>query len=95
LAKAKADELLKRVKAGEKFDAAARALGLDPKTSDPIARDGSIPEQPAQAARSSLQPEGRGRWCPLSLGQNWLVYRVSEKNRGQPRRFRETEEAGD
>src|SRR6266853_1158498 len=46
LAKAKADELLKRVKAGEKFDAAARARGLDP--------NGRYREQPA--ASSSEQP---------------------------------------
>jgi peptidyl-prolyl cis-trans isomerase D len=43
LAKSKADELARRVKAGEKFDSAAKALGLEPKTSDSIARDGSIP----------------------------------------------------
>src|SRR6266478_4344159 len=43
LAKSKAEELIKRVKSGEKFDAAARALGLESKTSDPLARDGSIP----------------------------------------------------
>ncbi len=80
LAKAKADELLKRVKAGEKFDAAARALGLDPKTSDPIARDGSIPGAASGkqlGAAFNLKAGDAG--APLSLGQNWLVYRVSEK----------------
>ncbi|MBA0083600.1 MAG: peptidylprolyl isomerase, partial [Acidobacteria bacterium Pan2503] len=35
-AKSKADELARRVKGGEKFDAAAKALGLDPKTSDSV-----------------------------------------------------------
>src|SRR5467141_3358435 len=80
LAKAKADELLKRVKAGEKFDAAARALGLDPKTSDPIARDGSIPGAASGkqlGAAFNLKAGDAG--APLSLGQNWLVYRVMEK----------------
>src|SRR5467141_4909886 len=80
LAKAKADELLKRVKAGEKFDAAARALGLDPKTSDPIARDGSIPGAASGkqlGAAFNLKAGDAG--APLSLGQNWLVYRVAEK----------------
>ncbi len=80
LAKAKADELRKRVKAGEKFDAAARALGLDPKTSDPIARDGSIPGAASGkqlGAAFNLQAGDAG--APLSLGQNWLVYRVAEK----------------
>src|ERR1700726_870452 len=42
LARAKAEDLAKRVKAGEKFDAAAKSLGLEPKTSDLFARNGSI-----------------------------------------------------
>src|SRR5260370_744085 len=46
LAKNKAEELIKRVKAGEKFDVAARSLGLEPKTSDLIARDLPIPRPP-------------------------------------------------
>src|SRR6266853_3190286 len=46
MAKNKAEELIKRVKAGEKFDAAARARGLDP--------NGRYREQPA--ASSSEQP---------------------------------------
>src|SRR6516162_9938166 len=43
LAQTSADELAKRVKSGEKFDAAAQALGLEPKVSDALARTGSIP----------------------------------------------------
>ena len=43
LALSKIADLAKRVKAGEKFDAAAKALGLDPKTSDALARNSSIP----------------------------------------------------
>src|SRR5712664_3874248 len=80
LARSKAEELIKRVKAGEKFDAAARALGLEPKTSDPIARDGSIPGAASGkqlGAAFNLKAGDAG--APLSLGQNWLVYRVSEK----------------
>jgi peptidyl-prolyl cis-trans isomerase D len=80
IAKSKAEELIKRVKAGEKFDAAARALGLEPKTSDPIARDGSIPGAASGkqvSAAFTLKAGDVG--TPLSLGQNWLVYRVAEK----------------
>jgi peptidyl-prolyl cis-trans isomerase D len=80
LAKNKADELIKRVKAGEKFDAAAKALGLEPKTNDPIARDGSIPGAASGkqvAAAFNLKAGDVG--TPLSLGPNWLVYRVAEK----------------
>src|SRR5882672_7969897 len=43
LARNKGEELVKRAKAGEKFDAAAKGLGLEPKTSDLLARDGSVP----------------------------------------------------
>src|SRR5229473_517379 len=42
LALSKSNELEKRLKAGEKFAAAAKAIGLDPKTSELFARNGSI-----------------------------------------------------
>jgi len=81
LARSKAEELVKRAKAGEKFDSAAKALGLEPKTSDLLARDGSIP-----GAASGKQLSGAFHLnaggvvgAPLNLGQNWLVYRVAEK----------------
>lgn len=88
LARAKAEELIKRVKAGEKFDAAAKALGLDPKTSDAIARNGSIP-----GAASGKQLSGAfhlkagDAGDPLNLGQNWLVYRVAEREEPNPADF--------
>jgi peptidyl-prolyl cis-trans isomerase D len=87
-AKSKADELAKRVKAGEKFDAAAKALGLEPKTSDSIARDGSIPGAASGkqlAAAFNLNSGDVG--APLNLGQNWMVYRVAEKHEPNPADF--------
>src|SRR2546427_1462223 len=79
-AKNKAEELTKRVKAGEKFDTAARALGLEPKTSDALARDGSIPSAASGKQLSAAFSLKAGDVAaPLSLGQNWLVYRVAEK----------------
>ncbi|HKE34071.1 MAG TPA: peptidylprolyl isomerase [Candidatus Acidoferrum sp.] len=87
-AKSKADELVKRVKAGEKFDVAARALGLDPKTSDSISRDGSIPGAASGkqlGAAFNLKQGDLG--IPRSLGQNWLVYRVAEKVEADPANF--------
>src|SRR5207245_5804332 len=79
-AKNKAEELTKRVKAGEKFDAVARALGLDPKTSDPVARDGSIPGAASgKQLGAAFNLKTGDVAAPLSLGQNWLVYRVAEK----------------
>jgi peptidyl-prolyl cis-trans isomerase D len=88
LAKSKADDLLKRVKAGEKFDAAAKSLGLEAKTSDPIARDGSISGAASGkqlSAAFQMKPGDVGQ--PLSLGANWLVYRVADKTEPNPADF--------
>ncbi len=88
LAKSKTDELSKRVKAGEKFDAAARALGLEPKTSDPIARDGSIPGAASgKQLGAAFNLKAGDMATPLTLGQNWLVYRVAEKTEANPADF--------
>jgi peptidyl-prolyl cis-trans isomerase D len=88
LARTKADELNKRVKAGEKFDTAAKALGLEPKTSDLLARNGSVP---GAASGKQLSPAFNMKAGdvapPLSLGQNWLVYRVAEKQEPNPADF--------
>jgi len=85
LAKSKAEELTKRVKAGEKFDAAARALSLDPKASDPLARDGSIPGAASgKQVGAAFNLKAGDVAAPLSLGQNWLVYRVAEKTEANP-----------
>lgn len=87
-AKSKADELVKRVKAGEKLDAAAKALGLEAKTSDSISRDGSISGAASGKqldAAFNLKQGDIG--VPLSLGQNWFVYRVAEKVEADPANF--------
>jgi len=88
LARNKSEELIRRARAGEKFDAAAKALGLEPKTSDLLARDGSIPGGASGKQLSpafNLKPGGVG--VPLNLGQNWLVYRVAEKQEPNPADF--------
>jgi peptidyl-prolyl cis-trans isomerase D len=80
LARQKAQDIEKRAKAGEKFDTAAKALGLDPKTSDSFARNGSIAGAASGkqlAAAFQMKPGEVG--APLSLGTNWFVYRVAEK----------------
>jgi peptidyl-prolyl cis-trans isomerase D len=88
LAKTKAEELTRRVKAGEKFDAAAKALGLEPKTSESFARDGSVPGAASGkqlGAAFNLKAGDVG--APLSLGQSRLVYRVAEKVEPNPADF--------
>jgi peptidyl-prolyl cis-trans isomerase D len=80
LTRTSAEQLAKRVKSGEKFDAAAKALSLDPKLSDSIARNGSIPGAASGkqlSAAFQLKPGDIG--APLNLGSNWLVYQIAEK----------------
>jgi peptidyl-prolyl cis-trans isomerase D len=79
LAKSRADELGKRTKSGENFATAAKALGLDVKTSEPIARTGSIPDvgSAKQFGDAFTLPAGQ-TGDPMSLGQNWTVYRVAQ-----------------
>jgi peptidyl-prolyl cis-trans isomerase D len=87
-ARSKADELVKRVKAGEKFDAAAKALGLDPKTSDEIARTGSISNVASgRQLAAAFQLKAGDVGSPLSLGSNWLVYQVVDKQEPKPDDF--------
>ncbi len=79
LAKARADELAKRAKSGENFDAAAKALGLDVKTSEPVSQTGSIPDMGSakQFAAAFTMPVGQASDA-IELGQNWTVYRVAQ-----------------
>jgi peptidyl-prolyl cis-trans isomerase D len=87
-ARSKAAELVKRVKAGEKFEAAAKALGLDAKTSDEFARGGSISNVASGkqlAPAFQLKPGDVG--LPLNLGANWLVYKLVDKQEPNPADF--------
>ena len=88
LARSDAEDLVKRVKSGEKFEAAGRALGFEAKTSDSISRAGSIS---GVATGAQLAPAFRLKAgdvaAPLSLGANWLVYRVAEKQEPNPSDF--------
>jgi peptidyl-prolyl cis-trans isomerase D len=79
LAKTRADELGKRVKGGENFAAAAKALGFEVKTSEPITRSGTVPDAGSakQFAAAFTLPVGQAG-DPVSLGSNWAVYRVAQ-----------------
>jgi peptidyl-prolyl cis-trans isomerase D len=88
LARTKAEDLAKRVKGGEKFEAAAKSLGLEAKSSDLFARNGSISGAVSGkqvAAAFQLRPGDVG--APLNLGANWFVYRVAEKQEPNPADF--------
>ena len=87
-ARVKADDLEKRVKSGEKFDAAAKALGLEPKTSEEIARAGSIAgvgSGKQLASAFALRPGELA--APLTIGQNWVVFELVSKTPANPADF--------
>jgi peptidyl-prolyl cis-trans isomerase D len=87
-ARTKAEELTKRTKAGEKFDAAAKALGLEAKTSDDFARSGSIPNVASgKQLGAAFQLKTGDVGAPLNLGPNWLVYKVVDKEEPKPEDF--------
>jgi peptidyl-prolyl cis-trans isomerase D len=88
LAKTKAEELAKRVKAGEKFEAAAKALGLEAKTSDLISRNDSIPGAASgKQLGEAFQMKPGDVGAPMSLGSTWMVYRVETKEEPNPSDF--------
>ncbi len=79
LARTRSQDLAKRVKAGENFAAAAKALGFDVKTTEPISRTGSIPDAGSakQFSAAFSMPVGQAG-DPVSVGTNWVVYRVAQ-----------------
>jgi len=88
LARSKAEELSKRAKAGEKFDAAAKSLGLDAKTSDEFSRAGSIPGVGSgKQVSAAFNMKVGDVSAPQNLGLNWLVYKVESKKEANPADF--------
>ncbi len=88
LARTKAEDLAKRVKAGEKFEVAAKSLSLEAKTSDLLARNGSISGAVSgKQIAAAFQLKSGDVGAPLNLGLNWFVYRVAEKQEPDPADF--------
>jgi parvulin-like peptidyl-prolyl isomerase len=80
LARSKAEDLSKRAKAGEKFDSAAKALGLDPKLSEDFSRAGSISGVGSgKQLGAAFNMKVGDVSAPLPLGTNWVVYRIESK----------------
>jgi hypothetical protein len=67
------------VAGGQPLDKAAKSLGLEIKTSDAFARNGSVPDvgtgEQLQAAFGMKVGESSK---PLLVGTNWVVYRVAD-----------------
>src|SRR5262249_27340864 len=88
LARQRANDLEKHLKAGEKFESAAKALGLESKTSDLFARSGSISGAASgKQLSAAFQMKPGETASPLNLGVNWLVYRVVDKQEPKPEDF--------
>jgi peptidyl-prolyl cis-trans isomerase D len=88
LAHAKVEDLSKRVKAGEKFDSAAKALGLDPKLSDLFSRSGSVPGLGSGKLLASAFALNVGAVStPQQIGSNWVLYQVVDKVEPNPADF--------
>jgi peptidyl-prolyl cis-trans isomerase D len=85
LARERAGEFARRVKAGAAFAQAARGLGLQPQTSEPVARTGSFPEigGARQVLAAFTSPVGTLSQ-PLFLGARWVVYRVAAREEARP-----------
>jgi peptidyl-prolyl cis-trans isomerase D len=85
LARARAEELAKRVQAGEALDQAAKSLGLTVKTSDPIARAGSIPDVGTGKQLEAAFNMSAGQVSPATqVGENWVVYRINSHEAPDP-----------
>jgi peptidyl-prolyl cis-trans isomerase D len=85
LAGQRATELAKRARDGEPLAAAAKALGLEAQTSDLLARSDTL------AGLTAMQKLNGAYTLPIgqtssavSLGTNWLVYRVAERQEPNP-----------
>ena len=88
LAKTKADDLAKRAKVGEKFESAAKALGLEAKTSELISRNDSISGAASgKQLGEAFQMKPGDVGTPMNLGANWMVYRVEAKDEPNPNDF--------
>jgi peptidyl-prolyl cis-trans isomerase D len=85
LAKSRAEELAKRAKSGEDLAKAAKALGLEAKTSDLFSRTGSVNDLGGAAQLGPAFTLAAGQTSDaVSLGANWAVYRVLERQQANP-----------
>ncbi|MGB2633929.1 MAG: peptidylprolyl isomerase [Candidatus Acidiferrum sp.] len=88
LAQSKIDDLIKRVKAGEKFDAAAKALGLETKTSELLARNGNIAGLgSAKLLISAFSLKQGDVGGPVHMGSSWVAYQLLDKVEPNPADF--------
>jgi peptidyl-prolyl cis-trans isomerase D len=87
-ARAKAEELAKRAASGESLEKAAKALGLEAKTSEPFTRAGNIPGVGSGAQLTAAFTMKPGETSPATpLEASWLVYTVVKRDEPGPADF--------
>jgi len=92
LAEQKAQELAKRVKAGEPLDKAAKSLGLAVKSTDPITRTSQIADLgPAKQVGAAFNMSVGQSSAPVLVSGNWVVYQVKSKQGVNPADFAKAE----
>lgn len=88
LAQQKAEELAKAVKGGEAFEKAAKSLGLDAKTTDPITRTSQISDLgPAKQLDAAFDMSLGQTGAPALLNGSWVVYQLKSKQAVNPADF--------
>jgi peptidyl-prolyl cis-trans isomerase D len=85
LAKTRAEELAKRAKSGEDLAKAAKALGMEAKTSDLFSRTGSVTDLGGAAQLGPAFSLSVGQTSDsVSLGANWAVYKILDRQDSNP-----------
>lgn len=88
LAEQKAEELETNVKGGMAFDKAAKSLGLEAKTTDPITRTSQVADiGPAKELEAAFNMNVGQTGGPVLLAGNWVVYQVKSKQAVNPDDF--------
>ncbi len=88
LAQEHAQEIARRVKAGEKFDVVAKSLDLVAKDSAAFSRGDSVPDVgPASKLEAAFSLPVGQTGDPVFLGANWVVYQVLEHDAPDPAAF--------
>ncbi|MCL6481800.1 MAG: peptidyl-prolyl cis-trans isomerase [Firmicutes bacterium] len=85
LARARAEELARRAQAGQPLSSAARALGLTAQTTGLFALNDSVePIGNASQLAAAFRMKTGESSAPLSLGTDWVVFRVLERQPANP-----------
>jgi len=88
LAGQKAQELAKDAKSGTTFEKAAKLLGLEAKTTDPITRTSQVGDVGSATELEAAFNMNQGQTgAPILLNGNWVVYQVKVKQGASPEDF--------